>query len=62
MQKAETVNQIISKVIRDVIANCDDCKVKATPMLREAFSMMDSESVQDDADFDEVYEDAEIID
>lgn len=62
MQKAETVNQIISKVIRDVIANCDDCKTKATPMLREAFSMMDSESADDTEDIVEVYEDAEIID
>jgi len=62
MQKAETVNQIISKVIRDVIANCDDCKAKASPMLREAFSMMDSESADDTEDIVEVYEDAEIID
>jgi predicted transcriptional regulator len=43
MQKAETVNQIISKVIRDVIAECDVCRDRARPMLKEAFSMMSEE-------------------
>jgi len=44
MQKAETVNQIISKVIKDVIADCESCKGRARPMLREAFSMMEGDS------------------
>ena len=62
MQKAETVNQMISKVIRDVIADCDECKMKAGPMLREAFSMMDTENGSDIVVEDSEVEDAEIID
>jgi predicted transcriptional regulator len=59
MQKAETVNQMISKVIRDVIADCEECRTKARPMLREAFSMMDDdefitpEQASDSLDFEE---------
>jgi predicted transcriptional regulator/bacterioferritin-associated ferredoxin len=47
MQKAETVNQIISKVIRDVISDCDHCRNRARPMLREAFAMMNEEGFED---------------
>lgn len=63
MQKAETVNQIISKVIRDVIANCEDCKEKARPMLREAFAMMNEETMQTAEEVDDTlnFEDAEIV-
>ncbi len=59
MQKAETVNQIISKVIRDVIADCDVCRDRARPMLKEAFSMMSEDGFQspeeagDSLDFEE---------
>ena len=48
MQKAETVNEIISNVVRDVIAHCDDCRVRAAPMLREAFALM-KDSEEDDS-------------
>ena len=41
MQKAETVNQIISKVVRDVVGECDVCRKKAQVALREAFSLME---------------------
>jgi predicted transcriptional regulator len=63
MQKAETVNQIISKVIRDVIANCEDCKEKARPMLREAFAMMNEETIETAEEVDDTlnFEDAEIV-
>lgn len=43
MQKAETVNSIISKVVRDVIADCPVCRDKARVALREAFALMDDE-------------------
>lgn len=43
MQKAETVNGIISNVIRDVVAHCDECRTRAAPMLREAFALMQEE-------------------
>jgi len=64
MQKAETVNQIISKVIRDIVANCEECKEKARPMLREAFSMMNDEGFESPKQAEESldFEDAEIID
>lgn len=63
MQKAETVNQIISKVIRDVIANCEDCKEKARPMLREAFAMMNEETLETAEEVDDTlnFEEAEIV-
>jgi len=43
MQKAETVNQLISQVVRDVIADCEHCREKAAPMLKEAFRLMDDQ-------------------
>ena len=57
MQKAETVNQIISKVVKDVVADCDHCKPKAQVALREAFAMMNS----DESETEEDVVDAEII-
>lgn len=63
MQKAETVNQIISKVVRDVISDCESCRVKARPMLREAFAMMEEEgfgSPQEAADHLD-FQDAEVV-
>ena len=64
MQKAETVNQIISKVIRDVVANCEDCRGKARPMLREAFSMMDEGGFEspEEAEQSLDFEDGEVVD
>jgi predicted DNA-binding protein YlxM (UPF0122 family) len=62
MQKAETVNQIISKVIKDIVADCEVCKPKARVMLREAFAMMNEEDFDPtgDKDDDDI-EDAEIV-
>lgn len=64
MQKAETVNQIISKVIRDVVADCEVCKPKAKIALREAFAMMnsDEDGAQGEDDDSDDIEEAEIID
>lgn len=63
MQKAETVNQIISKVVKDVIADCEVCKPKAKIALREAFAMMNSEDfdpTEDQEEHDDV-EDADVV-
>jgi len=64
MQKAETVNQIISKVVKDIIADCEVCKPKARKALQEAFSMMNSDGFEstDSASEDLDIEDAEIVD
>lgn len=50
MQKAETVNQLVSKVIRDIVKECDVCRDKAKVALREAFAMMESDEKFDSAD------------
>lgn len=63
MQKAETVNNIISNVIRDVIAHCDECRVRAAPMLKEAFAMMrEADGGVETASSDLDIEDADIVD
>lgn len=50
MQKAESVNQILSQVIKDVVSDCPVCREKARVLLAEAFSMMPTHT-----------EDAEIV-
>lgn len=55
MQKAETVNMIISRVISEVIADCPICSEKAKPRLREAFALMN------DGGGDSEYVEAEIV-
>ena len=40
MQKAERVNEIVSRVIKEIVADCDRCKVQVQPRLAEAFAMM----------------------
>jgi len=57
MQKAETVNQVVSKIVRDVIAECDRCRPMAHTMLREAYALMEQEfegpgEMSDNLDFD----------
>jgi predicted transcriptional regulator len=63
MQKAETVNQMISKVIKDIVADCEVCKPKARVALQEAFSIMNSEDFDPNKESGEDVdiEDAEII-
>lgn len=48
MQRAETVNQMVSGAVRDVVAHCEVCRDKLKPILREVFSMMNESSDQDD--------------
>lgn len=60
MQKAESVNQILSSVLRDVISDCERCRDMARIKLAEAFSLMDNDNSEpvdeaelaDDNDFD----------
>jgi len=56
MQRAETVNQMVSGAVRDVVAHCEVCSVKLGPVLREIFAMM-SEDIRNNNDV----VDAEII-
>ena len=65
MQKAETVNQVVSKVIRDVVSDCERCRPLAHNMLREAYALMESEgfeSPEDIAESLEFEDDAEVVD
>jgi predicted transcriptional regulator len=55
MQRAETVNQMVSNGVRDVIAHCDNCRDKLGPILREIFAMMSENGSHDIVD-------AEIVD
>lgn len=47
MQKAESVNILLSQVIKEVIADCEHCRMKARARLQEAFAMMESEGFDD---------------
>lgn len=66
MQKAESVNILLSKVIRDVISDCEECRYKARGMLREAFALMEQ---SEEEGFDSAehaaehldFEDAEVV-
>lgn len=49
MQRAETVNQMVSGAVRDVVAHCESCRDKLKPILREVFSMMNESSDEDTA-------------
>lgn len=58
MQKVEVVNQLLSQVIKDVIADCEHCRIKARPLLEEAFRSMNEhadivtpQDAADDLDF-----------
>ena len=42
MQKAESVNQILSEVLRDVVSDCERCRDMARIKLAEAFSLMEN--------------------
>lgn len=48
MQKAETVNQILSAILREIVAECDHCRPEAQIRLSEAFAIMgnDREALQ----------------
>jgi hypothetical protein len=54
MQKVESVNQMLSNILRDVISECPRCREQARAKLAEAFQLMneveheDAEVVSDD--------------
>lgn len=67
--RAEQVNEIVSNIIREVIADCDVCRLEAQPLLAEAFAKMDRQGeaaemtpVEDEEDIvdAEVIEDEEV--
>ncbi len=47
-QRAESVNQILSSVIRDIVGDCDRCRERARDMLAQAFNLMEESDVDDD--------------
>lgn len=62
MNKAERVNEIVSRIIKEIVANCPKCKVEVMPRLAEAFEMMnkpeEAVDIRNEADF---IDEAEII-
>jgi len=40
MNRAERVNEIVSRVIKDIIGDCPKCRLEAMPKLAEAFEIM----------------------
>lgn len=44
MQRQESVNNILSRVISEVVADCDHCRALARGRLKEAFAMLDDPS------------------
>lgn len=43
MQRAEQVNEIVSRVLRDIVGDCNVCRGRAMSALAEAFAMMNKE-------------------
>lgn len=43
MQKHESVNSILSRIISDITSECDICRPKARTMLKEAFALLETE-------------------
>lgn len=71
MQKAERVNEIVTRIIKDVVADCPNCSTQVMPRLAEAFALMnkqeeaaDMQPVSEEPDFieGEVEEDEEEVD
>ncbi len=50
LQKAERVNQMLAKVVGDIVSGCDRCKELARVQLAEAFAMMDTDDEVADAE------------
>lgn len=40
MNRAEQVNEVVSRVIKEIVVDCPRCKVEVMPRLAEAFEMM----------------------
>lgn len=61
LRRAEQVNDIVSSIIKEVIADCPNCRVEAQIKLQEAFSLMDKEeSVAEPEELPQL-EEAEVV-
>ncbi len=61
MNKAEQVNGIVSRIIKDVVSDCEKCKLQVMPRLAEAFALMGkSDQAIDLTPIDDI-DDAEIV-
>lgn len=62
MQRAEQVNDIVARIIKEVVAHCDVCKIEVQPRLAEAFAKMNKhEEAADMHPADDDIVDAEVI-
>lgn len=62
MNKAEQVNGIVSRIIKDVVSDCPHCKLEVMPRLAEAFALMNKpEEAVDMEPMDDDIEEAEIV-
>jgi predicted transcriptional regulator len=59
MQRAEQVNSIVARIIKEVVSDCDHCKVEVMPRLAEAFAKMNQET--EAVDLSRI-EDSDVID
>jgi len=60
MSKAETVNGIVTRIIKDVVSDCDHCKVEVMPRLAEAFAIMNAQ--EEAVEMQPIDDDEDIID
>lgn len=61
MNKAEKVNEIVSRVIKEQISQCPKCKLEIMPRLAEAFDLMNkSEEIIDIVPMEDDIEEADI--
>lgn len=61
MNKAERVNEIVSRIIKDVVSECSHCKLEALPRLAEAFALMNKGDEGVDIIRVDDIEDAEVV-
>lgn len=60
MQKAERVNEIVTRVIKEVVGDCPRCRVEVMPRLAEAFDLMNKQA--EAVELRELSPESEIID
>lgn len=62
MQRAEKVNEIVSRVIKEIVGDCPKCRAEVMPRLAEAFELMNrSEEAVDMREHGPSFIDAEVI-
>lgn len=60
MQRAERVNEIVSRIIKDVVIDCPRCKVEVMTRLAEAFDLMNQ--AEQAVELRELAPEAEVVD